>query len=489
MAPKTLAFWVDGRLAENLAINLTGTPCELVIRDVHLVHFPDNMMELFPERVLIREFRAVSYMGVPLLDTDGRILSNLAVLDNRPMPEESKSEAVFRIFAARASAELQRIRVEREIHRREEKYRRIIESTGEGFILLTKNFEITEVNTAFCQLINTSPEDIIGKSPLDFATEKFCHFLTINRKDIIQGDCRDFEGAVVSSHGEEIPILVHGDTLRDDRGELIGTMAFITNMSEHKKSLRLAGEVQKSLLPQDCIALEGIEIAGQTEACDEIGGDYFEYIEDREGVKTRLDVVVGDVTGHGVDSALLMTSARAFLRMCAHQRVDIARIVTELNRHLARDFVSSGRFMTLFYMNIDRLRESISSVRAGHEPAILYDPLRDEFEELRGTGLALGVDQHFLFEENVRTDIRSGQVIAIGTDGIWEAGNKDNMVFGKDRFREIVRDNAHRSARRIVDAVYGELRAFTHGLKQADDITLVVMKVQDLSPAVCDWQI
>lgn len=486
---RTLAFWVDGRLMENCTINITGTPCEFVISNVHLVHYPDNLIQLFPDSAIIKDFNAVSYMGVPLLDTDGRILGNLAVLDNQPMPEEPKSEALFRIFAARASAELQRIHAEAEIRSREEKYRRIVESTGEGFILLNKNFEITEVNMAFCRLVGTSPENIIGKSPLDFATEEFRHFLTTNRKEILYGLCRDFEGALISSWGEGIPILVHGDTLRNDKGEILGTMAFITNMSEHKKSLQLASEVQKSLLPQGCLQLQGIEIAGKTKACDEIGGDYFDYLEDYEGVKTRLDAVVGDVTGHGVDAALLMTSARAFLRMCVQQRVSIARIVTELNRHLAVDFLNTGRFMTLFYVSIDRARESLRWVRAGHDPAIIYDPLKDEFEELKGTGLALGVDRDFIFKENSRTGLRNGQVIAIGTDGIWDACNKDQIMFGKNRFREILRENAHCSAQEIIDAVYSELRLFTHGLKQTDDITLVVIKVQDLPHIECDWQI
>ena len=486
---RTLAFWVDGRLMENLTIDITGTPCEVVIKNVQLVHFPDNMMQLFPDSSIIRDFNAVSYMGVPLLDTDGRILGNLAVLNNQPMPEEPKSEALFRIFAARASAELQRIRAEADIRSSEEKYRRIVESTGEGFILLNKNFEITEVNTAFCQLVGTSPENIIGTSPLDFATEEFRHFLTTNRKEILYGLCRDFEGALVSTRCEDIPILVHGDTLRNDKGEIIGTMAFITDMSEHKKSLRLASEVQKSLLPQGFLQLQGIEIAGKTKACDEIGGDYFDYLEDYEGVKSRLDLVVGDVTGHGIDAALLMTSARAFLRMCVQQRVSIARIVTELNRHLAVDFLSTGRFMTLFYMSIDRAKESLRWVRAGHDPAIIYDPLKDEFEELKGTGLALGVDRDYIFEENGKTGIRSGQVIAIGTDGIWDACNKGKILFGKNRFREILRKNAHRSAHEIIAAVYDELSIFTHGLRQADDITLVVIKVQDLPQIECDWQI
>jgi GAF domain-containing protein len=82
-------------------------------------------------------------MGVPLLDASGRVLGNLAVMDNQPMPEEPRSLVLFRIFAARAAVELQRINAEAEIRKREEKYRRIVETAGESFILMDKDMIIT----------------------------------------------------------------------------------------------------------------------------------------------------------------------------------------------------------------------------------------------------------------------------------------------------------------------------------------------------------
>ena len=112
---RALAFWVDGQLAEDFKIDIAGTPCEAVIESARLVHYPDNMTDLFPNSSTVREFSAVSYMGVPLIDSNGKILGNLAVLDNRPMLEEPRSQALFRIFAARAAAELQRIHAEAEI--------------------------------------------------------------------------------------------------------------------------------------------------------------------------------------------------------------------------------------------------------------------------------------------------------------------------------------------------------------------------------------
>ena len=486
---RALAFWVDGQLAEDFKIDIAGTPCEAVIESARLVHYPDNMTDLFPNSSTVREFSAVSYMGVPLIDSNGNILGNLAVLDNRPMPEEPRSQVLFRIFAARAAAELQRIHAEAEIRKREEKYRRIVETAGEGFILMDKNLIITDVNEAFCQLVSARRGEILGKTPLDFATDDFRQFLMTNKKEIFAGLYKDFEGSITSANGHDIPILVHGNTLRDDQGEIIGNMAFVTNMSEQKKSLTLAGEVQKSLQPQNILQVQGLDVAGRTIACDEIGGDYFDFLQEQECAKSHFDAVVGDVTGHGVDAALLMTTARAFLRMRASQCGSISQIITEMNHRLAMDFLNTGRFMTLFYLNIDTGNQSLRWVRAGHDPAVVYDPIGDNFEELMGTGLALGVDQHFVYEEYLKAGLHRGQIIAIGTDGIWEAGNRDGRMFGKTRFREVIRKNAHRSANQIIDAVYNDLNSFKPGIKQADDITLVVIKLIDFPGAVDDWQI
>lgn len=486
---RAMAFWVDGQLAENFEIDITGTPCEAVIKSARLVHYPDNMMNLFPDSSSIREFAAVSYMGVPLIDSNGKILGNLAGLDNRPMPEEPRSQVLFRIFAARAAAELQRIQAEAEIRRREEKYRRIVETAGEGFILMNKNLIITDVNEALCQLVGHRRENIIGKSPLEFATKDFRQFMETNQKEISAGKYKEFEGTLVSQNDRNIPILVHGSTLRDDQGRVIGNMAFVTNLSEQKKSLALAAEVQKSLQPPTALQVAGLDVAGRTIACEEIGGDYFDFLQEQQCAGDHFDAVVGDVTGHGVDAALLMTNARAFLRMRASQCGSLSQIITEMNHRLAKDFSNTGRFMTLFYLSIDTENQSLRWVRAGQDAAVVYDQQQDEFEELMGTGLALGVDQHYEYEEYLKNGLQRGQIIAIGTDGIWEAHNRDGRMFGKRRFRKIIRENAHRSADQIIDAVYNDLSNYTQGIRQADDITLVVIKISDFPGAVDDWRI
>ena len=366
------------------------------------------------------------------------------------------------------------------LRKSEEKFRRIVETAAEGFILMDEDLVIFEVNDAYCKMLGYSREEIIGKRPIDLATDEFRHFILGNKDRILAKEYREFEGSVVAKDGRHVPILIHGNTLRDDQGQVIGNMAFITDMTEHKKALALAGEVQKSLLPQDKPSVRGLDIAGRNVSCDEIGGDYFDFLWRREPNNGPFSVVVGDISGHGVDSALLMTTARAFLRMRASQPGTISEIITAMNRHLTEDVLETGRFMTLFYLSIDPDQKSLEWVRAGHDPALVYDPAQDEFEELKGTGVALGVNDAFDYQQNRKSGLANGQIIAVGTDGIWEAVNREGEMFGKERLRNIIRKNAGATASDVLNAVYDELHKFTLGRKTEDDITLVIIKVDGL---------
>ena len=156
---------------------------------------------------------------------------------------------------------------------------------------------------------------------------------------------------------------------------------------------------------------------------------------------------------------------------------NMAQVLTDVNRQLTRDVGDFGQFMTLFYLMIDPDECTISWIRAGHDPAILYDPGADQFEELRGSGIALGIDEDWRYEENHRTGLKDGQTIVIGTDGIWEASNADGEMFGKARLYEIIRKNPHANAAEIMDAIIEALDRFRAGHKAEDDITLIVIRI------------
>jgi len=486
---RALAFWADGRLLTDFMIDTDGTPCGDVIENDEFIHHPDNIINVYPKDDLLKELKAASYMGVPLRNTEQKILGHLAVLDTDPLPRESRTLKIFQIFASRASAELQRLRAEQNLRKREEKYRRIVETAGEGFILLDREYKFTDVNEMYCKMTGFRRDEIIGKTPLDFSPEYHRDFLVNHRKDLFSGDFEDFESMVVSKDGRLIPVLAHCKTLRDDNDEIIGKMAFLTDMTAQKKSLLLAAEIQKSLLPRDKPRVEGFDIDGRAVSCDEVGGDYFDFFWDRNCGNDQFSIVVGDVMGHGVDAALIMTTARTFLRVHDTQCGDAAQVVSDLNRHLATEVLDGSGFMTLFFLSIVPAAGQLSWIRAGHDPALIYDPQDNGFQELKGTGMALGVDPGYHFEEFTTNGLKRGQLIVIGTDGIWEAMNSTGEMFGKERFRHILRRNADLDATGIIDAVYQELDIFANGLKQKDDVTLVVIKVNSHSGPIENWHI
>ncbi|MCP4693147.1 MAG: SpoIIE family protein phosphatase, partial [Desulfobacterales bacterium] len=364
------------------------------------------------------------------------------------------------------------------LRKSEEKFRRIVQTTGEGFLLMDETLTIMDVNDAYSRMLGYSRSEIIGKTSLDLATPEFRQYLASNQEELLAREERKIEGELAASDGRPVPVLIHGNTLRDDKGEIIGHMAFVTDMTEQKKALALAAEVQRNLLPRENPSVPGLDVAGRNISCDEVGGDYYDFFWRRESPRDPFSVVVGDITGHGVDAALLMTSARAFLRMHAARGQSITRIVNAMNRHLAEDVLDSGRFMTLFCLSIAPDLNSLEWVRAGHDPAILYDPAADAFDDLKGRGVALGIDSDFSYELNRRTDLRNGLVIAIGTDGIWEAADKDGEMFGKERFKALLRRHAAAPAGEILNAVFTNLDRFTLGRKSEDDITLVIIKIQ-----------
>ena len=242
------------------------------------------------------------------------------------------------------------------------------------------------------------------------------------------------------------------------------------------RTLELAKEVQQNLLPRTTPVLPGFEVVGSSAYCEQTGGDYYDVFALGREDTSRFAVVVGDVSGHGVPSALLMATARALIRLRSSQPGEAASIIEDVNRQLSLDAENTGQFMTLFYGVFDSLNKKVCWVRAGHDPGIVYDPGLDEFTELKGPGIALGLDENYAFQESCQ-DLASGQVILIGTDGIWEMHNQAGEMFGKDRLRSVIQANAQLSASEIVAAITTELKVFRGEVDSEDDVTMVLVKV------------
>jgi sigma-B regulation protein RsbU (phosphoserine phosphatase) len=268
---------------------------------------------------------------------------------------------------------------------------------------------------------------------------------------------------------------------RDEVGDLTRSFNRMTRQLQErlhlKAALNLAMEVQQNLLPAVPPTVPGLDISGCSLYCQETGGDYFDYIlrAPEEGGRS-LCVAVGDVVGHGISAALLMTTVRALLRSRLDRPGPLASAVEDVNRLLCRDTGASGSFVTLFLLKADPAAGRIEWVRAGHDPALLFRPATGEITALEASGMALGVEAAAVYQAGGRSLSDAGDVILIGTDGVWDTRNADLERFGKARVGEILRLHADETAEAILKAVLNALEEFRGSMPQEDDITLVVVK-------------
>ena len=262
-----------------------------------------------------------------------------------------------------------------------------------------------------------------------------------------------------------------------DLGEVFNdTGPKLAERERMQQSLALAMEIQQHLLPKDPPKLAGFDIAGHTVYCDETGGDYYDFIDLADLAPGKLGIAVGDVTGHGIGAALLMASARAVLRShAARHGGQFEQIFGALNQHLVTD-TDAGWFMTLFYGVLDGPSRSFCWTSAGHDPGLWRRRRDGQFEDLASTGMPLGILASAGYAQAGPIGLAAGDLVTIGTDGLWESRDADGEMFGKDRLREVLAAHADESAADIYQAVVSAIAAFQADLSQEDDITLVVVK-------------
>jgi len=242
-----------------------------------------------------------------------------------------------------------------------------------------------------------------------------------------------------------------------------------------RHSLNVAMEVQQRLLPQRPPRPRGLDVAGHSTYCDETGGDYYDFLILDEAEPESVLVALGDVMGHGVAAALVMAGARAVLRDRAHSTGSLAELMGRLNRLLAAD-LDGTRFMTMYLAVISAGDGIIRWVSAGHDPAIIFDPASESFEEIDGGELPLGVMDSTEYVERRYGPVQAGQIVVVGTDGIWEMHDARGQQFGKERLREAIKHAASQSASDIVNEILARLAEFRGDCRQTDDVTFVVVK-------------
>jgi len=279
------------------------------------------------------------------------------------------------------------------------------------------------------------------------------------------------------SHGDfSVRVDIRSHDEFEELGETFNRIGpQLKERQEIKQSLAVAKDIQQLILPVETPALDRFDLASRIDYCDETGGDYYDYIPMSSD---RWGLAVGDVVGHGVGAALLMASAAGILHAAIANGEDrLETLFSTLNVFLEKD-VGDIRFMTLFFAVLNPEERSLHWLSAGHGPMFFYRAATDEVSEMNAVTMPLGVMNDVEFKPVQHKSLASGDILAVGTDGIWESANPDGELFGSARVCQLLKEFASLPAEEIIDNILLQVETFREGVPQDDDITLVVLKVR-----------
>ena len=262
---------------------------------------------------------------------------------------------------------------------------------------------------------------------------------------------------------------------------MLGAVLGAREVAAMGKELSMAQTIQQQILPDGTLALRGFDVAAGYFACGAVGGDYFDYVPLADG---RTMVVVADVSGHNLASGMVMVGARAMLRTLATINSAPEQVFTQLAGRMHEDLTRTERFLTAAAVTMGPGERVIDYVSAGHNDLMIYRAATGEVDRIASEDVILGFmpDSRYVSR---RLPIATGDCVLLYTDGISEAVDQDDEMFGEDRlaslFAQLAADEAAgpASAKAILDGVVAELDRFRGGQVGADDVTAVVIRCTD----------
>lgn len=244
-----------------------------------------------------------------------------------------------------------------------------------------------------------------------------------------------------------------------------------------EEELRIARQIQMSLLPQDTVTLAGLRISALCLPAAEVGGDYYDLLPLSD---TRMGVLVADVSGKGTSAALYMAELKGLVLSLSRIHDSPARLLSEANRILSAN-MDSRSFITMTYAVVDTVGRTVRFARAGHNPVIHLETATGRTRVLAPQGMGLGMDAGDRFDEvleETEVPLRSGDVFVFFTDGLPEAMNERAELFGERRLRDVIERSESLGTDQMKEAILSGIRAFVGEAAPHDDMTLVVLKVE-----------
>ncbi|MBN1903034.1 SpoIIE family protein phosphatase [Candidatus Sumerlaeota bacterium] len=242
-----------------------------------------------------------------------------------------------------------------------------------------------------------------------------------------------------------------------------------------EQELGLARDFQSLLLPKQCPHVPGLDMAAFNEPALEVGGDYYDFFWVDEN---HLGIVIADVSGKGIPGALVMSMVRSVLRAESRNKLSPSAVLKVVNEYVRQD-TKENVFITMTYVIMDIRKKTLRFARAGHEPLITFGKNREEPELYSPDGIALGLVEEDIFNITREKEINlaNDDLVVLYTDGVVEAMNQASQEYGQSRLIDIVGKSRNGKAEGVIDAIMEDIKNFTQGIPQNDDITIIAFKV------------
>jgi sigma-B regulation protein RsbU (phosphoserine phosphatase) len=239
-----------------------------------------------------------------------------------------------------------------------------------------------------------------------------------------------------------------------------------------EEELSIARDLQTSMLPSQCPKIEGFEMAAYSVSAREVGGDFYDFIEMAED---KIGIVIGDVTGKSVSGALVMSASRSVFRMLSEEGLGVGEIMVRANSRTKKD-TTAGMFVALLYAVLNVCDRTLSFCSAGQTQPIYLSSETGEprLLETLGDNFPLGIIDDADYMETL-LKLKAGDKVVFYTDGIVEAMNENEEVFGFDRLLEVVKNEGEGNSEELKKRIIAKVDEFSGSAAQNDDLTVIVL--------------
>ena len=363
----------------------------------------------------------------------------------------------------------------------------VVECSDDAVIGKTADGIITSWNRGAEKIFGYSEDEVLGRHvTMLVPPENHERVLHVQERVKLGDHIEHFENVSRRKDGTLIDMSLTYSPIRDPQGKVIAISTIGRDITEQKKAaailvdnakikreLEIAKEIQQSLLPICPRELPGLFTACRCVPATHVGGDYYDFFSLEAGI---VDVVIADVTGHSVGSALLMAMTRSVLHAKVSAGRSPGKLLAAVNDLLYDDLSRAELQISMFYARLDTGSRTLAYASAGHNPPFLFSSRESQFRALDADGLLLGIKKKVFFEEIV-TPLEAGDILILYTDGVTEAENAQGEPFGAGRLCEVIAERCAGHPQEIMAAIFSELTAFAGPKPLLDDVAMTIYKM------------